>query len=180
MTSEFPAKLADIINQGVIEFFSANGISKIESLGSSKVNTEFQWTGIIGLTGEYITGSLGIRCKEEILSETHPNLAMGMPVEAADRVDWLGEIANQVLGRIKNYALEYGMSFSLAAPTVVKGEALEVIGQGKKLSCNFSYQADKHPIAITFSCVLSEKFDFDKAVRAPKNSHATEGDSMLF
>lgn len=114
------------------------------------------------------------------LNHSHPNVSMGMPVESADRVDWLGEIANQVLGRIKNLTLEYSVNFSLSAPSVVKGQTLEVLGHGKKMVEKFYFVADGHPVTITFVCAINPNFNFDTAVKVEKKSHAAEGDSLLF
>ncbi len=105
---------------------------------------------------------------------------MDMPVTNEDLVDWIGEIANQVLGRIKNLALEYSVSFSLSAPSVVKGQTLQVLGQGKKLIETFNFSADGNPVSVTIVCVINPNFNFDAAVKIEKSDKASEGQSLLF
>ena len=139
---------------------------------------QYQWSGVVGLTGPLITGSLVIACQEGILNATHPNHSMGMPVTPDDLVDWLGEIANQILGRIKNLALEYGVGFSLASPSVVKGEALAVAKHGKTSLSAFNFDTGDHRFTIFFAAQLDPKFNFDTAVKTVKT--VTEGDAMLF
>lgn len=180
MPPAMPQRVIEIVKRGAAEFFLSHGITDFKNTVESTSAAEYQWTGIIGLSGDLITGSLAITCQEALLSHTHPNTAIGTPVDAADRVDWLGEISNQLLGRIKNLTLEYSVNFSLSAPSVVKGQTLEVLGQGKKMIEKFYFIADGHPISITFVCGINPNFNFDTAVKIGKPSHAAEGESLLF
>ena len=180
MAPKMPQRLENILTQGGKDFFSNNGITAFNPSAEKIGENEFQWTGIIGLAGDLITGSLAITCKEDLLMKTHPNIAMGMPVGQEDLTDWLGEIANQMLGRIKNLVLEYGVSFSLSAPTVVKGQSINVQEQGKKAVTRQFFSADGHPVVLTLVAIINPNFNFDTAVKVSTGTKATEGDSLLF
>lgn len=180
MAAGIPLKLQEIVVQGTKDFFSQNGVEKINDSKAAGNAEAFQWTGIIGFSGDLIRGSFAVTCQSGLLNHTHPNISMGMPVEEADRVDWLGEIANQVLGRIKNLTLEYSVNFSLSAPSVVKGQALEVIGQDKRMISVMNFDADGHPITLTMICMINPNFNFDTAVKTSGGKSASEGESLLF
>jgi CheY-specific phosphatase CheX len=175
-----PAKLSEIIAQAAREFFTSSGITEWKQAPAAKSDSEYQWTGIIGLSGDLIRGSLAITCQEQLLRSTHPNFQMEMPVTNEDLVDWIGEMSNQILGRIKNLTLEYSVSFSLSAPSVVKGQTLQVLGQAKKIIETFNFVADGNPVTITVVCVINPNFNFDTAVKIDKADKASEGQSLLF
>lgn len=176
MSSQIPDRLQAIVVQSTKDFFLANGISHVNS--STANPPAYQWSGVIGFTGSQITGSLVVACQDGLLNATHPNLSMGMPVAKDDLVDWLGEITNQILGRIKNLSLEYGVGFSLASPSVVKGESLAIPKQGKTAICSLTFDTGEHQFSIFFAAQIDPNFNFDTAVKSIKT--VAEGESMLF
>ena len=180
MAQDIPLKLQELVTQGARDFFGQNGVTNIEVSKSGVSSAEFQWTGIIGFSGDLIRGSFAVTCQAGLLNHTHPNVGMRMPVEEADRVDWLGEIANQLLGRIKNLTLEYSVNFSLSAPSVVKGQALEVVGQDKRMITVSHFTCDSHPLTMTMICTINPNFNFDTAVKTGGSRSASEGESLLF
>jgi CheY-specific phosphatase CheX len=180
MPQKIPQKLQDMVLQGVKEFFLANGVKELKDGYKGLSPSEYQWTGIIGFGGDLIRGSFSVTCKAGLLDHTHPNLAMGIPIDDADRVDWIGEVANQILGRIKNLTIDYSVNFALSAPSVVRGQSLEVVGQDRRMISTIHMFADDHPVTVTMICVINPNFNFDKAQKTARSKHAAEGESLLF
>lgn len=77
-------------------------------------------TGLVGFTGPLLNGSLGLMASEEILLKTAPT-----DVEF-DARDWIGELANQALGRIKIAMLRSGLEIHASTPVVMSGASLRV------------------------------------------------------
>lgn len=179
-TQSFPQRLKQQLVQVTNEFFAANCIGLLEEKNAGRKEEDFHWTGIIGLAGDQITGSLALSCTQDLLDKTHPNHGLGMPVGAEDLVDWLGEITNQLLGRLKNCTLDYGVSFSLSAPSVVKGITLEVQDQGKRQIQTFYFEADKIPLQIKLMITMKQSIDYDNLVKVEKKGNVAEGDGFLF
>lgn len=179
MIPKIPSRLKQQLTQSTEDFFKTSGVSEVSAVSQANA-VSFQWTGIIGLAGDQIQGSLAVSCTQDLLNKTHPNHALGMPVGPDDLVDWLGEIANQVLGRLKNLTLEYDLSFSLSAPNVVKGQALEIQDQGKRSVEKLYFLADGLPLLVTLIATLPAQFDYDAASKIEKKGNITEGDGFLF
>jgi hypothetical protein len=63
---------------------------------------------------------------------------------AGDRIvaeDWLGEAANQLLGRIKNRLLGHGLVVSIALPTVLRGVELKLMAAGDSVLCTYGFES---------------------------------------
>jgi CheY-specific phosphatase CheX len=71
---------------------------------------------VIGFAGKGVSGSL-------VLGATHEPLERSKPSRSSER-DWIAELANQLLGRIKNKVLRAGIEFYAMPPAVVSGSHL--------------------------------------------------------
>jgi CheY-specific phosphatase CheX len=77
--------------------------------------------GIIGFSGGELRGSVLIAAPEATLLAC--SCLGGVDVCT---LDWVGEIANQLLGRIKSGLARYGVSIQLATPVAVRGVDLQI------------------------------------------------------
>lgn len=77
--------------------------------------------GIIGFTGGRVWGTLLLAMGEEALKKAMPEGA-----EAGDSANrnWISELSNQLLGRIKNLLLRREAEVYLTMPLVLRGEHL--------------------------------------------------------
>jgi hypothetical protein len=69
--------------------------------------------GVIGFSGKGIRGRLILGSSIEPLEACNP--ARSVPAR-----DWLGELSNQLLGRIKNQLLLYRVELSVTTPLIVR------------------------------------------------------------
>lgn len=72
--------------------------------------------GVLGFTGTKMRGSL-------LLAGTPGPFQRSRPAQGTLH-DWVGELANQLLGRLKVQLLEQGAEISLSTPVVLQGEHL--------------------------------------------------------
>ncbi len=76
----------------------------------------FALCGIIGFSGKYIRGSLIVAASRELLeSSLNPRGSLR---------DWIAELSNQMLGRIKNRLIPRGQMIHQSTPAVMRGEHL--------------------------------------------------------
>jgi hypothetical protein len=77
---------------------------------------ELNLVSVIGFAGRGISGTL-------VLGATKEPLERSKPGRASER-DWIAELANQLLGRIKNKVMRVGIEFYAMPPAVVSGNHL--------------------------------------------------------
>lgn len=73
----------------------------------------------IGLAGDEFKLSI------VILAASH-TIAPMCPIPGASTADWIGELANQLVGRLKNALIEYGHSGQLSLPVTLSGSGLSL------------------------------------------------------
>ena len=106
-----------------MSLFSAYDVSLEPSdLDTFRRNSDVNLLSVIGFAGKEISGTL-------VLGATREPLARSKPNRASDR-DWIAELANQLLGRIKNKILRRGIVFYAMPPAVVSGEHLAPVVSG--------------------------------------------------
>jgi CheY-specific phosphatase CheX len=77
--------------------------------------------GVIGFSGDELRGSVLIAAPEQTLLAC--SCLGGVKVCS---LDWVGELANQLLGRIKSGLGRYSLSIQLATPVAVRGVDLQI------------------------------------------------------
>lgn len=78
-------------------------------------------TGLIGFSGPHIQGALGLMGSDDSLKQTAP------PEVPFDAHDWVGELANRALGRIKIAMLRSGVEILASTPVVLRGISVSVV-----------------------------------------------------
>jgi CheY-specific phosphatase CheX len=89
--------------------------------------------GGIGFSGKHARGTLLCAATKEPLRL----LAQG---KCASERDWLAEISNQLLGRIKSRLLRRGIEIMLSPPIVLRGEHLAPLPRATLLPLSFSLE----------------------------------------
>jgi CheY-specific phosphatase CheX len=78
---------------------------------------------VIGFGGRSFRGSLVVSASPGLLVRSCPVACAGNELQ---QQDWLGELANQLLGRLKAQLLGHGIAIELGTPTTVAGLELRV------------------------------------------------------
>lgn len=100
--------------------------------GTALVDKVYQFnhsvSGMLGFSGD-IQGMLTIHCPQNVAFAITEQL-LGMSVASVDEdvKDTIGEMANMILGGIKDAFLKGGTDISLAIPTVMAGRSYQVKG----------------------------------------------------
>ncbi|OQY19114.1 MAG: hypothetical protein B6I36_05160 [Desulfobacteraceae bacterium 4572_35.1] len=85
-------------------------------------------SGMLGFAGD-LQGMLTIHCPQHVAFAITESL-LGVSVEEVDEEvkDTIGELANMILGGIKDGFVEHGVDINLAIPTVLAGRSYKISG----------------------------------------------------
>lgn len=86
-------------------------------------STGGEMTAIVGLCDDQIAGSIS-------LTTTYATVTQLADTAPSNPRDWLGELCNQLAGRLKNKLSGYGHHPLLSTPTTVHGKWLQVDSTG--------------------------------------------------
>jgi chemotaxis protein CheX len=118
--------LASLLVQMCRDMFASNGETFEErSAAEAPAQRESLLAACIGLSGTTVRGALVVVARRAFFKLTYP-AELGVPKNDDDVADWAGEVANQLLGRIKNRLSTYGLDFTTSTPTVVRGDRLQL------------------------------------------------------
>ena len=121
-------KILDVIlRDATIEVFGHYGIA-LRAQGSSPALSvdNHDAVGVIGFTGQGVRGTLVIATSSVLVSRMPPVAGM-LHIPLRDRIrDWVGELSNLVLGRIKVGLGNHGISVGLSTPVAFTGEHLRL------------------------------------------------------
>lgn len=79
-------------------------------------------SALVAFIGPEIKGSVVLSGSPKLFEISHPSYVPGGDsAQASERKthDWVGEMANQLLGRFKNAVMRYDIDFGISPPTVV-------------------------------------------------------------
>jgi chemotaxis protein CheX len=87
---------------------------------------------VIGFAGSQMRGSVVLASTSQALRLTHP---LGKEADDEGLRDWAGELANQLIGRIKIRLLAHQMVIQLGTPTTISGRELTLGAALKNAEC---------------------------------------------
>jgi CheY-specific phosphatase CheX len=132
----------------------------------------------IGFAGAELRGAL-------VLISSRRLVHQALPREVADReadeqlADWMGELTNQLLGRVKNRLLRYGVALAMGTPTVVFGNALSQKDRHKGLRRRFGFRHADQSLSVCFDAISTPGLSLAVPMTPPAFG-ILEGDVALF
>ena len=109
------------------ELFARYGVTVRRATdGDEPVSPDFLLCSVIGFTGRDVRGTLVLALTEELSGMSNPvvGLERGRGNPRLIQRDWVGELSNQLLGRIKIELLRCGVEIYLNLPAVLLGQHL--------------------------------------------------------
>jgi CheY-specific phosphatase CheX len=166
--------------EAVSELLPSYGTSLISCEDSDPPHSEVSAVaGIIGFTSPRFGGVLAVQTSAELVATTVPSAVRSGSVSQKVVLDWIAELANQLLGRIKNKMIRYDGGYAMSPPTSVIGNDLNVTAADADATTwkRLETPAGRIYVMVDFRAdreVLLSATD-DEAHTA-----AAEGDLMLF
>ncbi|MET0283811.1 MAG: hypothetical protein ABW352_05055 [Polyangiales bacterium] len=166
MSDPDPQQLIEqLAEEACISLFEAYGVTLAPGHPIDPLTLDRALTGIVGFTGNGITGMCLLVCAEA------PLLA-SMPTEGSLR-DWSAEMSNQLAGRIKHKLLPHGVEVYITTPIVLRAARIEPMPKRKLLPIGF--RGPGGAIGIWIEVETSHDFRF-----APGEVPVAEGETLLF
>lgn len=174
IADEFRRLALDLLGHVTIAFFQDHGV--VVSAAEPTVETERRVDLPLGATISFVSdharGTLAVSPAEALSLASHPQ-AQEADEDALS--DWVGEMANQLLGRLKNRLLPYGVELLCDTPMAVSGKAR--IGGARRPATRLSFAGDLGDLKLWFDVQV----DDDMVLKANSGDAAhAEGDLVLF
>jgi CheY-specific phosphatase CheX len=183
--------LADAARLSVIEVFQAYGVSLKPKRSASGAPAFMQAANsgavivasVVGFGGPDFRGTALIATSFELTARARPPAVSRRalsPNSAADWIvvrDWIGELGNQLVGRIKNKIMRYGISFEIAPPASFSGSTLTFAVPRSPNATSFAFEAGDQSV---WMC-LDALFDASRQVSpASEETTVAEGKVVVF
>jgi hypothetical protein len=126
--------------------------------------------GVMGFGGKQMRGALVMAATREPLESTNPG---GLTSQR----DWVCELANQLMGRIKNRLLALNVEILLATPAGLSGDNLSP----GKLRAPQVFATDRGGfVCVWIDCEMNEGFELPTTLPKALEGAVSEGDTLLF
>jgi CheY-specific phosphatase CheX len=158
--------LAPLLRDAVEGVFSAYGN---ESRAVDGEDHGHDIVAVLGFAADHLRGGLALGISFDLAKRIAP------PDCGSPEPDWVGELANQVLGRMRNQLLRYDVDLGVGSPVVLAGVGISV--------------KPSRDVGLHHQCFLSgtERFDaflevvFDAGYefKAPREESVAAGEGSL-
>ena len=128
--------------------------------------------GIIGFTSEQMRGTIAIASSPDTIG----SMGQTQGSDPGPVRDWMGELANQLLGRVKNRFLKYGVVVNISTPVVVSGLKLQ-LRDGASGARLYEFEEDAGPVRVFLDVRIGSDVVFEDV---NTDDAAEEGDMLLF
>ncbi|HEX2877753.1 MAG TPA: chemotaxis protein CheX [Polyangiaceae bacterium] len=110
--SEATQAIQALAGAACTELLQAYGVELRPALGWTETD-EVMLSGVMGFVGDHVRGTC-------LLAAPQGTIEAAAPEGAATR-DWVGELANQLVGRLKAKLMARGATIALSTPVVLRG-----------------------------------------------------------
>jgi hypothetical protein len=127
--------------------------------------------GVMGFGGKRMRGAL-------VLATTREPLELTNPGGASSQRDWVCELANQLMGRVKNRLLLLGVEILLATPAGLSGDNL--CPTPGRLRAPQVFAAASGFICVWIDCELADGFELPTTPLRDVEVPVAEGEGLIF
>lgn len=125
--------------------------------------------GVVGFSGDQMRGTLLLATSREPLGRTSPT------TDASLR-EWIAELANQLLGRIKNRLVPRGVLLHMSTPVVLRGQHIAPVSRAELVP--YAFACEGGTVCVWFDAEVVDGIDLTQEVAV--EGVITEGTSTLF
>ena len=165
---ELTKAVAQMARDACVELFRAYGMSLQPEAQELEVGDQRVICGVIGFVGSGARGSCMLVAHDELIMESCP--------DGGRCRDWIGELTNQLAGRVKAKLLKYGVEVALSTPIGVSGVAVHPLPRNELRPSYFS--ALNRPLLVWVE--MDSEPGFLLAESPAPEPGRTEGEIVLF
>ncbi|HTV24844.1 MAG TPA: chemotaxis protein CheX [Polyangiaceae bacterium] len=131
------------------------------------------FVAVIGFSSSTFNGSLLMALPNDVVART-------LPAAGGDLMDWCGELANQLLGRLKNQLVEYRVSINMTLPVVISGGRFALPAKTRPVTRYFTFASAFGNLLVRLEAELSPDVELVRQVRIEGGRALEEGELLLF
>ena len=163
---QLAAQIADLTAICCVELFAAYGVTLTSRATEFIDSEELLLSGVIGFIGPALRGTC-------LLVANRAPIELSSPQKDLTR-DWVGELTNQLVGRLKRKFLGFGLEVALTTPVVLSGLHLRPMPRGKLSPRTFSTESGS--IMVWLEVEAEPGFELGPAV---SDSISAEGEVLM-
>ena len=164
----------EIIRECAVELFSQQGT---ELASGAESLDPHDYVAVIGFYGDSMRGALGIGLDRAIVAQILESAGAASSARGMLE-DWVGEAANQLLGRVKNRLLGYGVTLGLALPMVLRGVEVHLVKATSEI-WQYRFACAQGGMTIWFDARIDDGIVLERQ-SGPDQMVASEGALTLF
>ncbi len=126
---------------------------------------------VIGYAADEVRGGLALGITNDLAKRT-------MPTPDTPLYDWAGELANQILGRVRNKMLSYKLDIQISTPVVLHGLGVQVAPPGHEGVKVASYKSGTDVVQVLLEARFEQGFELPE--KNEEEGAVDEGEMLLF
>jgi hypothetical protein len=164
-----------ILQSSTVELFHSQGVAVAPlrpcALGDQR--RFYEWVGLIHFEAKNLSGVLTVSTPMAVWSSRE---AAAGTADSETIADWNREMANQLMGRIKNRLLKFQLTINPRLPSALSGAALELHRKRSATEILYRFRALRGDVLVVVDAPL------DRAILAYSGGMqvASEGELILF
>jgi CheY-specific phosphatase CheX len=163
--SETTRTIQTLAGAACVELMQAYGVALTPSSGWGDTD-EVLLSGVMGFVGDSVRGTC-------LLAAPEGTVRAAAPENAAAR-DWVGELSNQLVGRLKGKLMARGATIALSTPVVLRGVKLSPLPRTDVEPVVFQSQQGKVLVWLEVEIEDGFKLGEERALQA------SEGELLVF
>jgi hypothetical protein len=164
-----------ILQSSAVELFHSQGVAvaPLRPVPLGAQQRFYDWVGLIHFEAANLSGVLTVSTPVAIWSS---RATAGSPSDSEPQADWHRELANQLMGRIKNRLLKFQLVMRPRLPSALSGAALELHRKRSASDILYRFRALRGDILVVVDAPL------ERAILAYSGDAqiAREGELILF
>ena len=156
--------------ESTLKLFEAYGLSLREVASDRLPQHAILMCGVIGFTGPQLRGTVILAANDQPLDASNP-------IPDSPRRDWIAELTNQLVGRLKNRLIAFGTDIAITTPVVLRGEHLAPV-PSQPISPRAFVTDAEGVVCVWCEVEAAEGFVLVESAEAVEGAH--EGDALLF
>lgn len=169
---DWPTLFHDTLMESMTDVFGSPTVERARF----GIRTEEETVALLGFYGEAIKGHLGVAASADFFAKWHPVPDLLRGAGEIERNDWLGELANRLVGRIRSRWGVHGIEIEVSTPTILRSTSVTVRPKADRWVS--TYETRVAPIAYVWTQL---ELDSRHAVPTrPTVRHAEPGEIIRF
>ena len=174
-------KIVELYEASISELFESHDL-EVKKQAYDDIECEETSMCIIGAGSSYLKLSVCLNAEKSVLKGTYP---VSFSSKGDEKLtDWIGELSNQLMGKLKNKLISYECRVSMNIPTIVYGKNMGMVLPKKSFITPYTHTSKLGQINSMISIIakpgVEKEFDFDAASKVGDNDTPEDGELMFF